>query len=62
MLWENRLSFHNSLIISGGKKVENYWENLQVFDSKIILAGRYLALCWAVPVRYMCYTHESHWD
>ena len=28
MLWENRLSFHNLLSISGGKKVENYWENL----------------------------------
>jgi len=26
MLWENRLSFHNLLSISGGKKVENYWE------------------------------------
>ena len=28
MLWENRLSFHNLLSISGGKKVENYWETL----------------------------------
>ena len=26
MLWENRLSFHNPLIINDGKKVENYWE------------------------------------
>ena len=24
--WGNRLSFHNSLSISGGKKVENLWE------------------------------------
>ena len=28
MLWENRLSFHNLLSISGGKKVEYLWENL----------------------------------
>jgi len=27
MLWENRLSFHNLLSISGGKKVEYLWEN-----------------------------------
>jgi len=26
MLWENRLSFHNLLSISGGKKVEYLWE------------------------------------
>ena len=26
MLWENRLSFHNLLSISGGIKVENYCE------------------------------------
>ena len=27
MLWENRLSFHNLLSISGGKKVEYLWES-----------------------------------
>ena len=29
MLWENRLSFHNLLSISGGKKVEYLWEIFQ---------------------------------
>ena len=31
MLWENRLSFHNLLSISGGKKVEYLWEIYQNF-------------------------------
>ena len=33
MLWENRLSFHNLLSISGGKKVEKRWEILFYYNS-----------------------------
>ena len=33
MLWENRLSFHNLLSISGGKKVEKRWEIIEFYDS-----------------------------
>ena len=36
MLWKNRLSFHNLLSISGGKKVEYLWENKRLTGANII--------------------------
>jgi len=57
MLWENRLSFHNLLSISGGKKVEKRWEILFYYNSIYeIVEMRQKATLWIVQA----YTYRHH--
>ena len=56
--WENRLSFHNLLSISGGKKVEYLWESFIL--SLFSICSFYLSSISILPVFYVySYPNET---